>query len=55
MAQQTEPRHSGHDVEPYALAQDVDQPRIHQRIFWCHDCKEEFVPNANEPASADEY
>lgn len=43
--------HHDHDVEPYAQAHDVEQPRVHEGILWCNDCEQEFVPDTERPAS----
>lgn len=42
--------HAGHDVEPFAQAHDTKAPKVHEGIFWCNDCDEEFVPDAEPPA-----
>lgn len=42
--------HSKHDIEPYAQAHETKAPKIHEGIFWCHDCEREFVPDEERPA-----
>lgn len=31
------------DIVPFAEEFDVEQPEVHEGIFWCRDCEEEIA------------